>query len=84
MIRALRELRGVGCPYCGHNTRVFSSHCGLCHRRKPFARRLPLILLYLAIPLLALATYLVVRLTRSSRQTTTSIGVWLPTPNTRL
>lgn len=58
MIRALRELRGVGCPYCGHDTRVFSSHCGLCRRRKPLALRLPLILLYLAPPLLVLVIYL--------------------------
>jgi hypothetical protein len=62
VIKALREFRGVTCPYCGHNTRLFSGYCGLCHQRKPFASRLPVILLYLAVPLLALTVYMIVSL----------------------
>ncbi|WP_127900290.1 hypothetical protein [Solirhodobacter olei] len=36
-----RAIRGVRCRNCGHDTRLFSSSCGRCGRRKTFSQSLP-------------------------------------------
>lgn len=41
----LMNLRGVTCRFCGHNTRMFSPICGMCHQRKTLVQRLPIMLL---------------------------------------
>lgn len=55
----LRDMRGVTCRYCGHNTRLFSPICGKCFQRKTRVQRLPIYLMPPAV-MLAVASGVVV------------------------
>lgn len=53
----LHSIRGVTCPYCGHNTRMFSPVCGKCYERKPTRLLTPIYALrtvQVVLPLLVL------------------------------